>query len=69
MQYGNTPLLRAAQEGHAEVARFLPENGSDVQEQNSVSWPKEVLSFCLNVVSWSSLWPNDTEFLKPTEMV
>ena len=44
VQWGNTPLLRAAQEGHAEVTHFLLENGSNVHEQNSVSRPQGVLS-------------------------
>ena len=37
VQWGNTPLLRTAQGGHAEIARFLLGNGSDVQEENNVS--------------------------------
>ena len=36
VQSGTTPLLRAAQEGHAEVARFLLGNGSSVTEQDNV---------------------------------
>ena len=36
MQRGNTPLLRAAGNGHAEVARFLLENGSNVEEKDNV---------------------------------
>ena len=36
VQSGSTPLLRAAQEGHAEVAWFLLGNGSSVTEQNNV---------------------------------
>ena len=36
VQWGNTPLLIAAEKGHAEVARFLLENGSNVHEQNNV---------------------------------
>ena len=36
VQEGTTPLLRAAQEGHGGVARFLLNNGSNVQEQNNV---------------------------------
>ena len=44
VQWGNTPFLRAAQEGHAEVALCLLENGSCVQEQNNVS--KECNTLC-----------------------
>ena len=36
VQLGTTPLLRAAQEGHAEVAQFLLGNGSSVTEQDNV---------------------------------
>ena len=36
VQWGSTPLLRAAQEGHVVVARCLLENGSNVHEQNNV---------------------------------
>ena len=36
-QRGKTPLLLAVFKGHAEVAQFLLENGSDVHEQNNVS--------------------------------
>ena len=43
VQEGNTPLLRAAQKGHAEIVCFLLENGSDVEEQNNVGGPKRVL--------------------------
>ena len=46
VQSGNTPLLRAAQEGHAEVARFLLGNGSSVKEQDNVGWPKGILHSC-----------------------
>ena len=46
VQWGNTPLLRAAQKGHGEIVRFLLENGSDVEEQNNVGGPKGVLSSC-----------------------
>ena len=44
VQRGNTPLLRAAQEGHAEIARFLFGNGSNVQEENNVSILERMLS-------------------------
>ena len=40
VQRGSTPLLKASWNGHAEVARFLLESGSSVQEQNNVGWPK-----------------------------
>ena len=37
VQWGYTPFLRAAQQGHAEVARFLLQSGSVFYEKNSVS--------------------------------
>ena len=43
VQSGNTPLLRAAVNGHAEVALFLLRNGSSVMEQSNVGWPKRIL--------------------------
>ena len=46
VQWGNTPLLRSAQEGHAEIARFLLWNGSDVQEENNVSRLERMPSAC-----------------------
>ena len=36
-QWGYTPLLRAMLSGHADVAHFLLESGSDVHEQANVS--------------------------------
>ena len=36
-QWGRTSLLRAVLSGHAGVARFLLESGSDVHEQDNVS--------------------------------
>ena len=36
-QWGYTSLLRAVLSGHADVARFLLESGSDVHEQDNVS--------------------------------
>ena len=50
VQWGSTPLLRAAQEGHAEVAHFLLENGSNVKEQDNVGRLKGVLSSCYHVM-------------------
>ena len=48
MQWGNTPLLKASWNGHAEVTRFLLESGSSVQEQNNVGGQREqVLSVLL----------------------
>ena len=44
MQWGKTPLLRAAEKGHEGVVRFLLENGSDVEEQDNVGGLKGVLS-------------------------
>ena len=46
MQSGITPLLMAAQEGHAEVAQFLLGNGSSVTEQDNVGWLKQILTSC-----------------------
>ena len=46
MQWGNAPLLRAAQKGHGEIVGFLLKNGSNVEEQNNVGGPKGVLSVC-----------------------
>ena len=46
MQWGSTPLLLAAAEGHAEVAHCLLENGSSVQEENNVSGLKRILAAC-----------------------
>ena len=43
-QVGDTPLTRAALEGHTEVASFLLANGSNVEEEDNVSRVKEVLS-------------------------
>ena len=36
VQWGSTPLLRAAANGHAKVDRFLMGNGSSVTEQDNV---------------------------------
>ena len=36
VQENNTPLLRAAEEGHAGVACFLLNNESSIQEQDNV---------------------------------
>ena len=44
MQWGYTPLLMAAQEGHAEIARFLLGNGSNMKEENYVSRLERMLS-------------------------
>ena len=44
-QWGRTPLLRAVLTGHADVARFLLESGSDVHEQANVSiWQSNLVS-------------------------
>ena len=37
VQWGYTPFLTAVLSGHADVARFLLESGSDVHEQANVS--------------------------------
>ena len=44
-QWGYTPLLTAVLSGHADVARFLLESGSDVYEQDNVSLVEQ--SLCL----------------------
>ena len=46
VQWGKTPLLRAAEKGYAEIVRFLLGNGSDVEEQDNVGGSKGVLSVC-----------------------
>ena len=68
MQWGTTPLLRAAEKGHAEIVRFLLENGSDVEEQNNVGGPKGVLSVCdslmlfdVRILGPSGSFPNPTK--------
>ena len=53
VQCGCTPLLRAVFSGHADVARFLLERGSDVHEQDNVSMVEQscvflVLVYCSN---------------------
>ena len=44
-QWGRTPLLIAVLRGHADVARFLLENGSDVHEQTNVSMVEQSYVF------------------------
>ena len=39
VQLGQTPLMRAAKKGHAEVVWFLLRNGSSVKEQDNVGSP------------------------------
>ena len=56
VQLGNTPLLRAAQEGHGEIVRFLLKNGSDVEEQDNVGGPKGVLSSCVSLMLFDGSW-------------
>ena len=56
MQEGTTPLLRAAQEGHGKIVRFLLENGSNVEEQNNVGGPKRVLSSCDCIMLFDESW-------------
>ena len=48
-QWGYTPLSRAVLRGHADVARFLLESGSDVYEQDNVSMVEQPCVF-LHVV-------------------
>ena len=56
VQEGTTPLLRAAQEGHAEIVRFLLENGSNVEEQDNVGGPNGVLSSCDCIMLFDGSW-------------
>ena len=51
-QWGRTPLLRAVLSGHADVARFLLESGSDVHEQDNVSMVEQLYVF-VHLVSCS----------------
>ena len=37
VQWGYTPHLRAVEEGHADIARFLLASGSAFNERNNVS--------------------------------
>ena len=46
VQWGSAPLLSSAKEGHAEIARFLLWNGSDVQEEDNVSKLERMPSAC-----------------------
>ena len=48
-QWGCTPLLRAVLSGHADVARFLLESGSDVHEQTNVSMVEQSCVYLLLV--------------------
>ena len=44
-QWGETPFFRAVLSGHADVACFLLESGSDVHEQANVSiWYSNLVS-------------------------
>ena len=58
-QWGDTPLLRAVLRGHADVARFLLESGSDVHEQDNVSLVEQSCVFLVLVfvVARSCLYP------------
>ena len=55
VQWGYTPLMRAAQKGHGGVSRFLLARRSSVQEQNNVGWPKGVLSSCDHLMLFSAV--------------
>ena len=48
-QWGRTSLLRAVLSGHADVARFLLESGSDVHEQANVSTVEQPYVFVYEV--------------------
>ena len=52
VQESTTPLLRAAQKGHAEIAHFLLRNGSDVQEENNVSRLERMMFACMWLVCY-----------------
>ena len=58
-QWGYTPLLRAVLNGHADVARFLLESGSDVHEQDNVSMVEQSCVFfvLVSLVARSCLYP------------
>ena len=58
-QWGRTPFLRAVLSGHADVARFLLESGSDVHEQDNVSMVEQPCVFLVLVfvVARSCLYP------------
>ena len=56
VQWGNTPLLRAAQKGNGEIVGFLLKNGSNVEEQNNVGGPKGVLSVCDCIMLFDGSW-------------
>ena len=57
-QWGRTSLLRAVLSGHAGVARFLLESGSDVYEQDNVSMVEQPCVFVLVFgIARSCLYP------------
>ena len=56
MQWDKTPLLRAAEKGHAAIVRFLLVNGSDVEEQDNVGGLKGVLSSCDCIMLFDGSW-------------
>ena len=49
VKWGRTPLLKAVLSGHADVARFLLESGSDVHEQDNVSMVEQSCVFLVLV--------------------
>ena len=55
-QWGRTPLLRAVLSGHADVARFLLESGSDVHEQDNVSMVEQPCVFLVLVFVVARSW-------------
>ena len=50
-QWGYSPLLRAVVKGHADVAGFLLESGSDVIGQTNVSMSEQPCLYLLMVYS------------------
>ena len=53
-QCGRTPLLRAVLSGHADVACFLLESGSDVHEHANVSMVEQPYVFMhVTLCMWS----------------
>ena len=56
VQWGQTPLLRAAQKGNGDIVGFLLKNGSNVEEQDNVDGPIGVLSSCDCLMLFDGSW-------------